>query len=47
MMGLQTWNSVRAIDFLLEQRDIDPTRIGVTGASGGGTQSMIIAAVDE
>ncbi|NND98351.1 MAG: acetylxylan esterase [Pirellulaceae bacterium] len=47
MMGLQTWNSVRSIDFLLEQPDVDPSRIGVTGASGGGTQSMIIAAIDD
>ncbi len=47
MMGLQTWNSVRSIDFLLEQSDVDGTRIGVTGASGGGTQSMIIAAIDD
>ncbi|MDG1897569.1 MAG: acetylxylan esterase [Fuerstiella sp.] len=47
MMGLQTWNSVRAIDFLQELSDVDDKRIGVTGASGGGTQSMIIAAIDE
>ncbi len=47
MMGLQTWNSIRAIDFLLELDDVDPTRIGVTGASGGGTQSMIIGAIDQ
>lgn len=47
MMGLQTWNSIRAIDFLLQQPDIDSSRVGVTGASGGGTQSMIIAAIDE
>ncbi len=46
MMGLQTWNSIRAIDFLLELEETDPTRIGVTGASGGGTQSMIVAAID-
>ena len=47
MMGLQTWNSVRSIDFLESLPDVDPTRIGVTGASGGGTQSMIIAAIDD
>lgn len=47
MMGLQTWNSVRSIDFLTSLPDVDASRIGVTGASGGGTQSMIIAAIDE
>lgn len=45
--GLQTWNSVRAMDFLLDQDQIDSKRILVTGASGGATQTMMISAIDE
>ncbi|OCX53055.1 acetylxylan esterase [Mucilaginibacter sp. PPCGB 2223] len=46
-MSIETLNGIRLLDFLLAQKDADPERVGITGASGGGSQTMLLASLDD
>jgi cephalosporin-C deacetylase-like acetyl esterase len=45
--GVECWNGVRAIDYLVSRPEVDAEKIGVTGISGGGAATFWIAAADE
>ncbi len=43
--GVETWNAMRALDYLVSRPEVDATRIGVTGRSGGGAYSWFLASL--
>ncbi len=47
LSGLQVYENMRAVDYLQTRPEVDPQRIGITGASGGGNQTMYAGAFDE
>ena len=44
--GVEVWNAIRGLDLLAARPEVDPDKLGVTGISGGGSQSFYIAAAD-
>jgi dienelactone hydrolase len=44
---MQTLNTIRILDYLFTLKNADTTRVAITGGSGGGSQTMLIAAIDE
>ena len=47
LSGLQVYENMRAVDYLLTRPEVDGSRLGITGASGGGNQTMYAGAFDE
>lgn len=46
-VGVEAWNSMRALDYLETRPEVDATKFGMTGRSGGGSYSWYTAALDE
>jgi len=47
LSGIQVYENMRAVDYLQSRPDVDSENIGITGASGGGNQTMYAGAFDE
>jgi dienelactone hydrolase len=47
LAGLQVYDNMRAVDYLQSRPEVNADQIGVTGASGGGNQTMYVGAIDD
>ena len=45
--GVECWNAIRSLDYLVSRPEVDPKRLGATGISGGGIGSFWVAAADD
>ncbi|WP_159076334.1 alpha/beta hydrolase family protein [Flagellimonas amoyensis] len=45
--GVEAWNGIRGLDLLSQMPEVNPNALGITGASGGGSQSWYLAALDD
>lgn len=44
---MQALNGIRILDWMIQRKDVDKTRVGVNGGSGGGTQSILLSVLDD
>ena len=47
LIGLQVYDNRRAVDYLISRPEVDPGRLAITGASGGGNQTLYAGATDD
>ena len=43
---IQAMNGISVLDFMIDRGDVDPSRVGVNGGSGGGTQAVLLSVLD-
>ncbi len=44
---IQAMNGISILDFMITRKDVDSTRVGVNGGSGGGTQTVLLSVLDD
>jgi cephalosporin-C deacetylase-like acetyl esterase len=47
LLGMQVYDNRRAVDYICTRPEVDGSKLGITGASGGGNQTMYAGAMDE